>query len=201
MTYQWCDYERLVKKEARKAYTRLRASGCNVELDDLVQEGAITFIKACEKYCAQASDAKFSTYLARALQNNLRRWGKYETRKVARSMDDEIGESGGTLHDLIGTDETRPDSLVEQSRIAAARLKALSPLARRCVEMLDSPPPALIEEYRRVVQFERYAEEMGFAVKTSRLNLPFIYRALGLPTKTAWRVSAEIQSFAKGEKQ
>lgn len=199
MTYQADihQYERLLASLAHKAVRRAEAAGIVVEFDELFQEAKITFFRARDLFEPEHG-VKFSTYLWRAVRNNLNALSKKAGFIQSRtdSLDRTIGEDEeGSLHDVIPASIETMDERLERLEAESEMFSRLSPEARMVVAVLDSPPPELVKEIRRMEAFRKLCVEKGKAAANRQLDVQTVCAALGFDQRTTRNVKREFKAI------
>ena len=143
------------------------------ELEDLVQEGAMTWIACMDKFKPDAG-AKFSTYLAQATYQNLNRavdrMGNQRSGETQHfsSLDGFVtAESDTPLHELIEGecwDDGEAVCIIHE-RVERAR-RELSPLARLVFDWMYDPPQWVLEEVRAAREQVLYGNSRGIVKQT-----------------------------------
>jgi len=168
---KWPSIEKLVCGIAHKVYSRVMAArlGHRVSVEDLIQEGAMTWMQSCEKFDPQYG-VKFTTYLHRAVLTNLNRYvhnnGNIKHGVTAKM--DSISQPMGNEEDSTKTLEEvldagivyEPDVLLEMQEDIDARMKSLSPKAEIIYRLMLSPPDWLREEFVAAKEQARLRREM-----------------------------------------
>ena len=157
---KWPSIQKMVYGLANKVHGRVLASrlGHRMSIDDLVQEGALTWLQACERFDPQF-EVKFTTYLHRAVLTNLNRYvhnnGNIKHGVTARmdSMTQPLGDGDEgatkTLEEVINAGMVQePDTILEMEQDIDSMLNNLSPKAKIIYGLIISPPKWLREEFR-----------------------------------------------------
>ena len=190
------EVERLVKQCASKGYRRLLAAGCSVDFDDVVGEMNVSYVLASQKF-DPTRGIEFTTYLVRTIWQNFNHWadGMCEERHV--SLDTRVGaeddETDG-MHNLLPSAEPAPDEAIMRDQHRARITRRVSPITRKVIELLESPPPFLVEELRAYQARSEHARVRGIGSMAPRsMTLGFIIKALGLSATMRKRVYSEIE--------
>ena len=194
------DYERLLASLSHKAFRRAAAKGFYVEFDDMFQEAKQTFLVAADKFDPDLG-IKFSTYLWAAVRNNLQR---IESKIIAvqiktSSMDAEIGEDVGTMHDIVPSDNESMDDRLLRLEFENKTFGALSEEAKRVIIVLDSPPTELAKELRRMEAFREHCKKNKMAAAARVLDVHTICSILRYDQKTVRKVKRELKQIVSGE--
>lgn len=169
---EWASIEKMVCKLAHKVYARVMAAQLwqRISVEDLIQEGAVTWMQSCEKFDPQYG-VKFSTYLHRAVLTNLNRYvdnnGNIKHGVTARMssinqpMSNEEG-STKTLEEVLDMGVVyEPDTLIEIGEDVDSRLEILSPKAKIIYMLILSPPDWLREEFAAAKEQARLRRVMN----------------------------------------
>lgn len=169
---EWKSIERLVFKISHKVYTRVLAAQLShrISVEDLIQEGAVAWMRSCEKYDPKFG-AKFTTYLHRAVLTNLNRYVdnngniKHGVQASMTSMDQPVSSEEGatkTLEEVLDVGTVyQPDALIEMSESVDERLNVLSPKARIIYMLIIAPPDWLCEEFNASKEQARLRRNMN----------------------------------------
>lgn len=199
---------RTIRALAFKGLQRAHAAGYRtLQLEDVEQEMAITWIAAAERFDASHGVA-FSTYFQTAVWQNFNRWLERELRVVHQtpiSLD-----LGGSLlcstndQDLHGVLADPDQVLPEETVIMAERRRRvmnsrkLSPLALKFLELLDNPPPELHQEVDRLRTRVEHARTRGHQAPgvPRQITRDQIAELMGLSRTERKRIYGELRSFA-----
>ena len=195
---RWETIERLVYKIANQVYfNRVMAAHLQhrITLEDLVQEGALTWTVCMERYNPEDDKgAKFSTYLAQACWQNLNRAVdrvgnmKSGEQQTFTSLDDFAGpESDTELHELIpGTALDDGEAVVALAERLERARRRLSPMARLVYDWMYDPPEWILEEVEAARQQVALADAKG--VGKSK-HLPADFTLVARIVKRLWGLS------------
>jgi DNA-directed RNA polymerase specialized sigma24 family protein len=190
-------YLPLVRSLAKKILARMRAAGCaSARLEDIEQEIAVTWCQARDGY-DPSKGAAFSTYFVRAVWFNVNRWIDEEIGQhhlAPRSLDEPVGEEGDMVRHELVPDRAEPVDLALGNRERFARvLDRLSPMARRFVELLDSPPPALYRQLDALKARAEFGRSRGLPSQAPRhITASIVMRAMGVPIRERTVIYREI---------
>lgn len=200
---QWENIEGLVVKTASHIYTRVVAAKLThrISVDDLIQEGAATWVKACDTFDPEKGFA-FSTYLTRAMYTNLNRWvdrqGNIKGGEMYGfvSIHDQIGDDGNERQELIADEcDLAPELLLDLETEVNRRADQLSPHARRTYALMVNPPDWLLEELRAQRELAEARFQAGLA--PSR-KVPTLLQCIETVMQVVWefsdRQTAKIRS-------
>lgn len=195
-----------IQTVARKNLWRVRAAGLPYEVEDLVQDLAMTWMEA-DKHYREEAGASFRTYLARAMSNRITALvGRNKKRNeiVIGSIDNEIGdETRKTFADVVSDQKDQIDTVMMFAENYDRVMARLSDRARKYVELLLQPPLeiyALIEARRaRYV----YARERGIKshAQPGVVTGSIIFDLMGAAHPERVAISREIRSVIEGVSQ
>ncbi|MCK5643212.1 MAG: hypothetical protein KAJ19_20555 [Gammaproteobacteria bacterium] len=169
---KWPSIEKMVCGIAHKVHGRVMAArlGHRVSVEDLIQEGAMTWMQSCEKFDPQYG-VKFTTYLHRAVLTNLNRYvhnnGNIKHGVTAKmdSISQPISSEEGstkTLEEVLDVGIVYgPDVLLEMQEDVDARMESLSPKARIIYRLMLAPPDWLREEFDAAKEQARLRRKMN----------------------------------------
>jgi hypothetical protein len=197
--------KRLVGILTFKVCRRMKAAGARlVEREEVEQELWVAWATARESY-DPTHGVPFAPYFYRGALNHINRWFKKQTEKdlrlVGLSLDDctSEDEDDAGLHEVIADETVIPadDVLLEKERRERV-LKRLSPLARRYLELLDNPPPALCKEIDALKARAEFCRKQGryAGPVTNRVSMSLISDLLGLSRTQRAKVYGELQKLA-----
>ena len=169
---EWSSIEKMVHGLSHKVYSRVMAAklGPRLSVEDLVQEGAVTWLQSCEKFDPQYG-VKFTTYLHRAILTNLNRYVhnngniKHGVSAIMDSINQPMGNEEGatkTLEEVLDMGVVyEPDTLLEMQEDVESRMESLSPKARIIYRLMLAPPDWLREEFDAAKEQARLRREMN----------------------------------------
>ncbi|CCG43327.1 sigma factor [Magnetospirillum molischianum] len=191
------DYKRLISLCAFKAHRRLVAAGCSTTFDDVFQEMSLTFVRAARSFDPNKGVA-FSTFLVRACWNNVNRMAKGEVSHVGLSLDSqswgEDGDEEGLHEQFADENAVNAEEALEEAQHRERILNDLSPLTRRFVELLDSPPDAVIRELVALRARAEFARRRGIEPSPvpKSVTSAFVARVMGLSLSERTKVYGEL---------
>lgn len=190
------DYERLLASLSHKAFRRATAKGFYVEFEELFQEAQKTFVIASEKFDPEQG-VKFSTYLWTSVKNNLSRLEKQviSVQSKTSSLDAEIGEDIGTMHDIISNNEESAVDRLMRLEEEFETFKLLSDHAKKVIIVLDSPPMELAKELRRMEAFRVHCKVNKMAAASRVLDVQTVCKILGYTLAETRAVKAEFKAL------
>lgn len=170
--------ERYIRSFAGKVLRRARAAGLRcVDLEDIVQECAIAWMKAAESYSAEHG-ASFRTYLFNGMRLHINRWFDQIMKNDGQtgiSLDATLFEDEVSLHEAIPSDIDVHQEV--EGRQFYEKVKArLSERARIFVELLVNPPVELfqiVDARQAKAQFARSMNISTFAATNVQFSLIF----------------------------
>lgn len=196
------DYERLLASLSHKAYRRAAAKGFYVEFDDLMQEAQKTlcYIIEEDKFDPEQG-VKFSTYLWQSVRNNLARIeGKaIDVQIRTSSMDAEIGDDIGTMHDILPADNESIEDKLLRLEAENSMFARLSDAAKNVVMVLDSPSEEVRKEMRRQEAFREHCKRNKMAAAARVLDVPTACAILGYDTRLTRQVKRELKELTTQE--
>lgn len=169
---EWPSIEKMVCGIAHKVYSRVMAAKLShrISVEDLIQEGAVTWMQSCEKFDPQYG-VKFTTYLHRAVLTNLNRYVhnngniKHGVSAMMDSINQPMGSEEGstkTLEEVLDMGVVyEPDVLLEMQEDVESRMESLSPKARIIYRLMLAPPDWLREEFDAAKEQARLRREMN----------------------------------------
>lgn len=182
-----------------KALQRALAAGMRgVQLEDLMQEASIAWLLACKSY-DPARGVPFLPFLKRGLQFHINRWLKYEIdecHNASASYDMTIGDDDSApVSEIIADARHIPqDEQVSRKQNWTLIASHLSPLARRYIELLESPPPELMAELKAVMAKAERGRAMGLTrFAPVRVSSDLIFRIMGLNNYERAKITKEVQ--------
>lgn len=201
-TFKVADYERLLASLSHRAFRRATAKGFNVEFEELFQEAKHTFVVASEGF-DPSFGVKFSTYLWQAVKNNLRR---VESKAIniqskTTSMDAEIGEDVGTMHDLLPSSDESVEDRMMRLETENVMFSKLSANAKRVITILDSPPQELAKEIRRMEHFRAHCKENKMAAASRTLDVHTLCGMMGLSVNETRRIKREFKAMLEDDQE
>lgn len=144
---EWKDYERFVAQMSWKSYRRARASGLQLEFDDIYQEASIAYIRASKTF-NPALGYRFITYLGAAIMTTLANYKHRQDRQLAGrtvSIDSMLNEEGDAYEIFPGSEGSPLDELCVVDGLQEA-MRELGPLGAQMVEWMIDPPPEIEAE-------------------------------------------------------
>lgn len=192
------DYREFCNRMARKAQARLAMRGARVELDDLEQKAAMTFMKAKSLY-DPSRGFTFATYLGRAILNELawRNLPAVERNATMRHVSIEDETSGVSFNDLLTDESPHGFELLEAKELRQRRLGTLSEDARLVVHILEYPPPELVKEVERLRAFRQVCRDRGVAASNVKLGVTLICEVLGFSRSRRLMVVQDLERLAR----
>ncbi len=196
---EWKSIERLVCNIAHKVYSRVLAAHLShrISVEDLIQEGAVTWMKARDKYDPQFG-TKFTTYLYRAVLTNLNRYVdkngniRHGVQISMTSINQPVSNEEGstkTLEEILDAGTMyQPDALIEIGESVSEKLDVLSTKARIIYMLILSPPDWLREEFNASKEQARLKREMN--IRPAGNSPPDII-VMSIIAKILWNIGDE----------
>lgn len=203
---QWESIEKMVYKIPYKVHDRVRKGKleARVSLEDLIQEGAITWMIAVEQFDPSFS-VKFTTYFYRAVNTNLHRYVnkhgniKGDETLYFDSLDEPISrDTDDARHEFIeGSTHYPPDVMIEVAERVEKDRNKLSKRARIVYDLLLTPPDWLREEIAAAREMARLKREFrqrpGGIAPTDIVIVGMIAKAVwGMTDKEYKGIKSEI---------
>jgi Sigma-70 region 2 len=144
---EWRDYEKFVAQMSWKSLRRAKASGLDLEFEDIFQEAAMAFVRARESFKPELG-YKFITYCGAAISTALANYKIKQDRQLLGrtvSIDSLLGPDDDGYDIFPGGDTSPLNMLVledEMKRVA----EALGPLGAQMVDWMIYPPQEVVEE-------------------------------------------------------
>ncbi|KAA5604348.1 hypothetical protein F1188_15920 [Roseospira marina] len=195
--------EHLVNTLAWRVSRRMTAAGARlVESADIRQEIWIAWTRARDSY-DPTSKVPFGAYFWRGAMRHMNQWCRQmeqtDVKIFGLSLDDQLTDDA-SLHEVV--EDTSVVSAEENVRLSERRsrvLAKLSPLARRFLELLESPPPELYAEIQALQDRMAWARERkvrgGRGSTTTRVTTAFVADVMGLDRMTRRTVYRELESW------
>lgn len=192
--------EKIIKSFSWKVLRRAHAAGAkSVQLDDIISECAMAWMMAVRCFNPERS-VPFGAYLRRGMIIHINRWIQKEIKHTpAMSLDEETFEetTGGSLYDCFESTEERADVVLERKSGRKAALDKLKPRARQFVELLDEPPPQVVEAFLAIKARSEYARKRGISsVSPSVLGASFILDIMGAKNVERGEIYQSLRTLA-----
>lgn len=168
----------LIMSVARKGHARLNAIGSTVDLDDIVQELSVVFVKAYRLH--DESKGKFSTYFMSAAYHFLNRYiSNVEQERIQHGVRsacefDNGEEDDFDIFETVSSGINQPELAAEAMGLVAALTTGLSPLAKRLVMFTVSPPDIFKREVEARAAYAEFARSMGIERRSREFNIGFV---------------------------
>ena len=163
----WEGNHRFIRWFAAKALRRALAAGVRgVQLDDFVQEATIAWLVAV-KHFDPTKGVPFIPYLKLGMQRQINRWLQGEITQCLEASysldhtDEELGPKAAKFEEFVENGDAPIDEELIRKDTRDKVLALLSPRARRYLELLENPPPELLEEMRALVAKAKIGRAMG----------------------------------------
>lgn len=186
-------------------------AGNAIDLDDLLQAGALGAIRAADTYDpSKGTWYKWCAFYIRQEMQTLcgLRTSKVDAMRGAVSMDEPINEDGGTLGELLQADTTSPEEDWDREAVASAireRVKALRFDRRSVVELVDLEGKTRAEAAEALgvtlPQLDGSRREAFADLRRDRIIYEFA-EASGIinATKTRYNLEKSQWAFMEGKK-
>lgn len=143
----WKDYEKFVAQMSWKSYRRARASGLQLEFDDIFQEASVAYMRASKTF-NPALGYRFITYLGAAVMTALANYKHRQDRQLVGrtvSLDSMLEDDGDGYEIFPGSEPSPLDELCVVDGLQEA-MRDLGPLGAQMVEWMIDPPPEIEAE-------------------------------------------------------
>lgn len=192
---------RLIKHTASRVMRRLAAMKVTeFDFDDVVGELNIAWCKARDKYDPNLG-IPFPAYLQRGMFNHINRLIDNLAKERHLSIDGDEGLDGPGLndhHEYLADDKESQHMALERKDMREHVLKRLSPSARRFVELLESPPPEVLDQVRALEARTNYAKSRGIhAIMSPGITSNLIFTIMDLTRSERARVMIEVKQLSK----
>lgn len=185
---------------ARRVLRRVTAAKSVITVDDIVSECTIAWCIARDNW-NEASGVPFLAYLRIGMRNHINRWVEKELREHSAShleFDKPHSENGdGDLYEVFADERADlPDDILEQNDRRAKQLSRLSPRARQFVELLDSPPKALVDILQALKARQEFAMQRGVpaAPVPKRILMTLVFRFMGATPREQTQINEELEA-------
>lgn len=200
----WENCYRLLHQFCHEYMKKAQRSGLNVDYDDLFQEASLAYLNAKQTF-DPTRGFRFITYMGTCACNQLGRFlgGEFNRRRHQVSLAPETDETQEEQLERMGASEC--DSIEEDIDFEKLRHRIrlrLSPPARRVLDILESPPPEIVEELRATQAKARIARAQGRAVKSHKaVNFAFLARHIlpithNMSRAKIYQIRTELTSVA-----
>lgn len=191
------DYRGMIIKLSRRAQSALRNAGIEADIDDIIQEAQITFIRASELFDPDRK-VKFSTYLWNAISTNLNRYCdvQRDANRASESLTAPFGDDGGTLLDVLeDPNAADPVRSFERMQHAAKALSGFDVITRDVLISLIYPSNAILAEVSRMQFFSKMCKEKGHVAPTVKLSVDSVCKIKGLSQEQTAKIRREVREF------
>lgn len=189
-------HERLIYKFARQVQRRMFAAGAKtIQFEDLVQELSIAWCVARDCW-DESVGVPFTPYFVNGMRQRINRFAEGEIKQhlvAPFSIDAPIDPESDKTMEGFRSLEPEPDT-VEQRNFHDVVLAVISPEARRFLQILENPPPELLEELK-VIQV-RAENGRGRGLKSTaprNLTSALVFDLLGYGRSDRSKILGEIQ--------
>lgn len=198
--FTYSDHRKLIEAFAGRVSRRLFAAGARaVTFEDIVQELSVAWTIARERWNPEAG-IPFVPYLRRGMINHINRWAQHEigfAHLAPMSLDFATEEGEGQFHEIVPATDTAQDDLLAGKQHREKMLKRLSPGARQVLEILESPPESVVNEFRALRAKSEYGRSRGIPVIAPKhMTLRLVMDVLGLSTCDRKAVYEEFKKLS-----
>jgi hypothetical protein len=192
-----------IRSFASRVMRRVTAAGSVISIEDVISECSIAWVQASRSW-DEAAGVPFLAYLRTGMRNHINRWVEKELREHNGShleFDASRGEDdSGSLHDIFadqGAD--RADELLELNDRRHKQLARLSPRTRQFVELLESPPKALVDILNGLKARQTYATERGVPASPvpRRILTTLVFDFMGASHFERTQINGELEAKFK----
>lgn len=192
------DCERLIKSLAWRFYRRACAAGASsIQIEDIISELSVAYCIAKDRYDPK-TNVPFLAYFTRGARHHVNRWLESEIRfGHFAELDAETGEEA-SLHEVLPSDDLTAEDIVAAGQIRSQALQGLSADARMFLELLESPPQALIKAFGEIAKRRDYARSRGIpSCAPKALTGAVIMDVLGIEAARRRQVYRELKAMAQ----
>lgn len=198
--------KRLIQYTARRVHRRMFAAGARtVMLEDIVGELNIAWVIATQKW-EESRGVPFGAYLMRGMSFHINRWVDHQIKEFQLapfSIDidpssDDPSEAGANDRKNVSIDMPGADEILIAKDTRERVLARMTPMTRRFVELLESPPEDIVAEHSAIQIRSAYGRSRGINCATpSQVSSALIFDFLGCTTVERRNVYREINGLAK----
>lgn len=200
----WEGNHRFIRWFAAKALRRALSAGVRgVQLDDFVQEATVAWLIAVRHF-DPSKGVPFIPYLKLGMQRQINRWLQGEINQcheASVSLDftpDDSATPGFKTADKIDNGDLAIDEALIRKDTRDKVLALLTPRARRYLELLESPPPELLEEMKALIAKAQIGRAMGITrFAPVRVSSDLIFKLMGAPNHERQKIHREIDGAIK----
>jgi DNA-directed RNA polymerase specialized sigma24 family protein len=203
MTLKLEDSMPAIRAFSWRVLRRVTAAGSVIELDDIISECKLAWFNASRSF-DETAGVPFLAYLRRGMKLHVNRWVDKELKEHNAShleFDAPRGESEtGSLHDFIpDRSMERPDEIFEANDRREKQLARLTPRARQFVELLESPPKALVDILKGLKARQEYAIARGLPASPvpKRVLTTLVFRFMGASPREQTHITEELETKFK----
>jgi non-ribosomal peptide synthetase component F len=174
-----------------------------ISFEDIVSECTIAWCLARDSW-DEARGTPFLAYLRTGMRNHINRWVDKELKEHNGShleFDRSSGEDDdGSLHDVFADQSAElPDNVLELNERREKQLARLSPRARQFVELIDSPPKALVDILNGLRARQSYAVSRGLPALPVPKTIPavLVFRFMGASRFEQATITEELETKFK----
>lgn len=192
-----------IRSFSRRVLRRVTAAGSVISLDDIISECSIAWCQARDSW-SETAGVPFLAYLRIGMRNHINRWVDKELREHNGShleFDAPSGDDGtGSFHDYFADRGAElPDDILELNDRRKKQLARLSPRARQFVELIESPPKALVDILRALKARQEFAIERGIEPSPvpKRILMTLVFRFMGASPREQTQINEELEAKFK----
>lgn len=199
ITYE--QYHRFLLKITWRVLRRVRSAGCHsLTQQDLMQEAAIAWLIAKERWNPELN-VPFMTYLGRGVMQHLNRFVQKEIDErlmASFELDDTEEEVSTSRHEIVADPNARTgEDAASHNSVRAFVMRRLSPMARKFVELLESPPEWLYDEVKAIQARAEYGRKRGLCSSAPKgVTAALVMDVLGLPSLERGSIYRELRQVS-----
>lgn len=173
------DHTGLIHKFSKGGFARLEQFNTSMDYDDIYQENCVSLVKAQKTYNPECGIG-FSAYMGRSMINNFNKLADKlirENTEIGLFSLEGFSDDDGELDGFKAIEDTSagPESDLEMTQEARARLAKLSKPARSVIRDLIRPSIGLIEHHRAEYAQSCHGKEMGVPVRRIPIEIDLRY--------------------------
>lgn len=196
----------LIAKMAYMAYARAMGMGLPIDVDDLKQELAVTYLQCAKTYDA-TKGAKFMTFFIAAGWRNIEKLFYYDAKRRKHALtvsgDAPVStteEARTSLWELVSSGEPTPEQYLEGQDLFNSIMGDVSDIARSMVWIMVTQPDLvheqleLLNEGAEQVRKENYIEEGVRRRGYEHVSFTYLARLFNLSPRETARVRREVEA-------
>lgn len=176
------DHQGLIRMLAQKCWGRMQAANTPVEVEDIIQQMSLTYVKCLETFKPE-NGVTFTAYFGRSCINNFNKWAEKQIAEQTTlglvRFEELSGEDEGSSYDFIdheGSESMNPETILMRKQEAARGIRDLSPTHRAIVRELLEPSEALMALF----EADNRARETRGANPKKEPTFAFVCNALNM---------------------